>query len=334
MSILTKIAKLLKLAENNPSEAERTLAAEKVQFLLQEHGLTLAQVEAADPNAIATVKREKVTTDHRAMYEWQRKLMATLAASNFCLHAIQKTFAADSGWGKRTRLVDGKRVNGHIERRHVLVGRELNVSVTRLTYDYLTTAIRQEAKAAGHSHPLAQTTTWFIEGAVSRLIERLEQRRKEAEAASHANNQPTPANINGTHRELVLSDVYGSEADLNNDTLNNFPPGTTATNRRKTEARRAAQQAEHDRLVAEGIDDAKAWYLAYGYGEQEAAQAATRWNHRQRNGGRGRTNNWTRGHEQHYRKINSEEYQADRAAGSNIGLDTQVTTNTTRRLGQ
>lgn len=288
-----------------------------MQELLQEYGLTLAQVEATGGETDAT-PREKLTTDRRAMYAWQRSLMSTLAENNFCLHKIVKVRNAKA-------LYSGGR--GLTSRSHLLVGRRINVEATQLSYDYLVEACRRQGADLGMDPKETREWNLFLEGAVSRLTERLCEQRKEREAESIA----TVSTGNGTHREIVLSDVYGSEDDLNNDALNGFPAGTTAANNRKYKERQAAQRVEHDRLVAEGIPSDVAWYRAYGYGEHEAAVKATEWSRRR--AGRGRKQSWTKADESYYRKINSASYKVGRRAGDDIGLNSQVGATATKKLG-
>jgi hypothetical protein len=332
-ALYAKISKLLALANNTAAtEAEAALASEHVQRLLQEHNLTLAQVEV---NAPSDNKREKTITERSAAYEWQSRLMAALAANGFCLHQVKQQFVPDRGWGAETKLLDGTWVTGHREKRHLLVGCPLNIRVAVETYDYLIGAMRRAAEDDGFVwSKRTRELNWFLDGAVTRLVERLSERRRAAEAASAATQAPTG---NGTHRELVLSDVYGSEADLNNDTLNNYPPGTTAARRRiraEEEARRAAVQEE---LVAAGVDRTEALYRSYGYSEEKAKAFVAESNKpsRRGRGGRGRSQNWTQGDRDYARKINSRAYNSGKSAGSSIGLDGQVGGSSgTKRIGR
>jgi hypothetical protein len=329
--ILAKIKKLLALSEGRGNtEAEASLAAEHVQRMLQDHGLTLAQVEAAGGGSDEAAKRERSTTGHRAMYAYQQTLMAAIAETSFCLHVIRPIFVADRGWGKKRKWDEATRtyLTGHRENRHVLVGRELNVAVSVQTYEYLIEAL---TRACPYDHRTTDGKL-FLEGAAKRVAERLIERRKQREEEDSTRVTEAAHVGNGTHTELVLSDVYGTEADLNNDALNGYPAGTTATRRRDGEAKRAAQQAEHDRLVAEGTDSNVAWYRAYGYPEERAVELAKSFARTSRRGGRGRTHNWTRGDEAHYAKINSESYKAGRVAGASVGLDDQVSAARTRRI--
>jgi hypothetical protein len=320
--IIARIQKLLALSQHNPSEAEAALAAAKVQELLQAHNLTLTQIEASGTTSNDPAgKRAKEATGHKAMYGYQQRLMSSLADLNFCLHMVQTV-----------------QDNGRRSRRHTLVGRVVNIQATQMTYDYLITTMRRLVIEAGHAYGKEgeQDLHRWIDGCTETLCSRLETLRREREEADAARQAAQPQTGNGSGRELVLSDVYGSETDLNNDHLNGFPPGTTATKRREREDKQAAQTARHDELVAQGMDSTKAWYVAFGYGEEQAAQFATQYtrtSRRRSRGGRGRTTGWTQRDEANYRKTNSASYKAGREAGKSIGLDPQVSGNSTKRIG-
>lgn len=319
-STLVLISKLLaKAQDKSVTEAEAALFAEKVQELLQDNGLTMAQVEAAG-GSTDTSQRGKHATGRRAMYNYQRQLMGALAELHFCIHQV----------------VEEADEHGRKSKRHVLVGRRVNVDGTSMLYDYLVTTMRRLVQEAGHAYGKTgeRDLHYWLEGCATRLCERLHQKRRqrERESAEAEAARQAAMNGNGTHKELVLSDVYGTEADLNNDALNNFAPGTTATRRRKSEEMAMQQRAKHDALVAEGMDSTEAWYHAYGYGAEQVARyvamdkedAKRQARNRRRRGGRGRTSNFTMGDRRHHEKVNSAAYQAGRAAGDDIGLDSQV----------
>lgn len=327
-AVLSRISKLLALRDNaGATEAEATLAAEHVQRLLQENGLTMAEVEAAGGStADAGGSREKRTTDRRAMYAYQRTLMAALAENNFCLHMIVKVVNAKP-------LYSGGR--GKTSRSHVLVGRYVNVQGTEQMYDYLDTTMRRLATEAGIDYKQNREFNYFLEGATTRVVERLAsiRLRREREQFREAMTKGA-ARGNGTGHELVLTDVYGSEADLNNDHVNGFAPGTTAARRRTQQAQTAVREAREKVLVAEGMDPTVAFYVAHGYGEDEAKTYADSWTKRSRHGGgRGRSQNWTQSDEKHAQKINSPAYKAGRTAGDSIGLDSQVGNSKRKLLG-
>ena len=306
--VLALAAKLLAVQESRgASENEAAVAAEHLQKLLQDHNLTLSQVEA-DQGA-SDVKRVKDAVTGSVWQPWRAKLISGIAKNNFCLAADSITY------------VGKNRVQ-----RILVIGREVNVNVTKMTYDYLADAFLQIVKAKYGVRTVAtrRDHAYFMDGAVSRVVERLDLRRREREAEDAA--RAANATGNGTHRELVLSDVYGSEAELNNDALNGYPPGTTAQRNREAEERRFRQRTEHDRLVAEGIDSTVAWYRAYGYSEEQTVSSAKALNRRSRRSGRYRhgAQNWSRRDEAFHRKVNSKSYKAGRCAGNEVGLDSQL----------
>jgi hypothetical protein len=310
--VYVRIQKLLALA-NSPgaTEAERDLAAEYVQRLLQDHQLTLSQVEAAGQQPATKRERRATGSGERrsAMYRWQRDLMAALSECNFCLHSVVESRVW--GEGNRRALHEGEMQRYQDQKQHVLVGRELNVRVTLDTFDYLFEAIFREARAAGHDTlRRTQALSWFCEGASARLTERLRfvRRAREQEQAATSGN--------GTHRELVLADAYSSEQDLNLDFKFGYPAGTTAARRREREARFAAQQAEEQRLVAEGMDPTEAWYKARGYAQPMPTATPSR--------RRARGTGWTQANEEHWQKVNSPQYAAGKEAGDQISLDPQI----------
>lgn len=312
--IFSKIKKLLALADaaRNNNEHEAQAAALKVQELLQDHGLTLAELEAAGADIDNDVGRKKEATDRRALYRWQQELMSQLAENNFCLHHVREARLTRPGFGERTFMTKA----------HVLVGRNLNVNATLAVYDYLIDALDREARAQGF-HTARKDHLAFHDGAVSRLVVRLVEQRRAKEAAQEEARRNAPASANA----LVLSDVYGSERDLNNDTLNGYPAGTTAAKRRERVEKEARRQAEENRLVAAGVDKTEAFYLSHGYSAESAKANATAWAARQNrrsSRGRGWTSSWTKADERRSQKENSSAYRAGRTTGNAIGLDTQV----------
>lgn len=325
--IYDKIRKLLALADatRNSSEAEAALAAERVQSLLQDYGLTLAQVEAAG-GAIEQGDRAAVTSDRRALYKWQQALMAALAENNFCLHRVRVE-----------DVVDGRKQRA--SKRHQLVGRKLNVDVTLQTYDYLAVAIKRAASEAGYEHAARERDHHvFLDGAVTRLVERLAELRRQKERESRDAAMKAQATGNGSGTELVLTDVYGSEADQNNDVINNFPIGTTAAKKREAADKKARIDAKHQELIDAGVDWAEGWYLAHGYSAEAAKSYGGQYNRNARRRSSSSSRGWTRGWRNadggtaHAKKVNSAAYQSGRDAGNSIGLDTQVGRTTTKRI--
>jgi hypothetical protein len=180
--VLTRIAKLLALANSKgATEAEAALAAEHVQRLLQEHNLTLSQVEAQGGSSDTTSAARAVEkTDLSAARRWRVIIMRAVAEGNFCLHQITKR-------GYRRTPV------------HTLVGRDINVRASVLTYEYLVTAATRLLRESSFSTPGSKSPNewrneqYFLEGIANRLSERLEERRAEQERASAAATRPPTA---------------------------------------------------------------------------------------------------------------------------------------------
>lgn len=320
--VLSLAAKLMAVQENRgASETEATMAAEKLQQLLQDHNLSMSQVEqAAGDGAAPVAKRVKDAIRTSVWQTWRAFLLEGIARNNFCLARAM------------TKWLD----NGDRQQTTVIVGREVNINVTKLTYDYLVNAFQRAVAELGIKRSAStqqrKEFDWFMEGAVTRVVERLDERRRERERESEAAKQATTGS--GTGKELVLSDVYGSEADLNNDALNGFPAGTTAARRRENAERMARQEAKREELIAAGMDSTIAWYISIGYSETQAVEMhANQKNQSQRRGShRHSAHNWSRRDEAQYRKVNSAVYQAGRETGNNVGLDGQVGATSRKRL--
>lgn len=223
-SIVARVKKLLALAGNNSNEHEASAAAEKAQALMAEYNLELA--EGGETGAAET-DRAKADPRLEARREWQVTIMRNLAANNFCMHwTVERRDVNASGKGKvRNRTW------------HMLIGRKANVEVTVSMYGYLTDAMArlnpyQDGRDRSH-------ISWFA-GCADRLASRLGTLRREAEAASRARRGETPR---GSGNDLVLSDVYSSEDDLNNDMRYGYDPGTTARARAEYEAQFSARAA-------------------------------------------------------------------------------------------
>jgi hypothetical protein len=77
--IETKIAKLLKLAGNNPNEAEATAAAEKAQRLMLKHGIEMGQIAMEEGGSI---KIQVDSETHESKLDpWRINLASSVARS-------------------------------------------------------------------------------------------------------------------------------------------------------------------------------------------------------------------------------------------------------------
>ncbi len=308
-TLMDKVRKLMALADSKSStEAEAALAAAKVQELVQSYGLDLAQL---GDTAVSEV-RGMGTVDRRAMFDYQQALMATIAKNNFCFHDVRVVY------------VERKNRNS---KQHFLVGRQLNIQVTVNLYDYLIGTMKRLCEEHGYKDH--STRNLFYDGVTERLCTRLNDQRafREAEELKRQ-SEARAAGTGGT--ALVLADVYGSEADLNNDAINGFPYGTTAARRAKREADEAARMQRQKQFIAEGHDNVVAFYLSHNYPLDRAKLLAANYEVKVvKEARRTRTRRSSHtGFTRHDRKLwerqASPAYRAGKKVGDSIGIDTQI----------
>lgn len=202
-SIVERIKKLLALAGNNSNEQEAALAAERVQELLAKYNLTMATVEAAaaksDAKKPVEEKRQRQHVKRGAMYAFQKVLWSAVADVNFCLHWIAAIYDEDVRLGKG--ILSRRPV-----KRHILVGREVNVVSATLLGEYLEDAISRLCPFRGKDTCSAQAIAWKL-GCAERLAQRLFTKKLEMQKASQE--------AAGT--AVVLAGYYGNETESNWD---------------------------------------------------------------------------------------------------------------------
>lgn len=340
-TLIAKVQKLMALAQNNPSEAEANLAAQRVQELLIAHNLTMAQVESTGKESSKpadTGQREKTAHTSAAMYKYQRDLMETLARNNFCMHWIQEQYKEDPR-AKHEHWVGDKLVKARLAKTHVLLGRDVNVLVTRLTYDYLIETMDRLLPWQGMQKRGKDALLWLA-GCTERLVERLNEQRwkMERETSRVATEQEGDTNGNAL---VSLKDLYGSEEELNQDFRYGQEPGTTASRRRQSAMRYAEESRKEAEFVAKGYNASDAWYLARGWEvpnktEQDTQPIETEAQRRKREAKEQRESDarrakWQREANKENERRNSEAFRMGRSTGSDIGLDAQVPANTQRK---
>jgi len=163
--ILGKIKKLQSLAGNNPSEAEASAAAAKVQELLREHNLSMADVENhGDEPAEAYDKTEyAIPNANKLTMTWKSVFLHGLAKHNFCSTVRH---------GGTTRVS--------------IIGKPSNVSAVCYLYETLVSQIERLAMTAS-LEVLANRAVYqreFCYGAASRILQRLREEKAAAEATS------------------------------------------------------------------------------------------------------------------------------------------------------
>lgn len=295
-SLKARIQKLLALAnDSRGNENEAASASAKVQALLAQYNLEMSDVQESDDATIDNpdAEREKSESVKTSATQWQVDLMASLARNNFCLH-----------WTRTTRETG----RGHgATRAHSLIGRRVNVTTTIQTYEYLTATMER-------LNPYADKRTishrsWH-EGCAARVAQRLAEQRAQSEAQSRQATHEAPR---GNGRDVVLSDIYSSEEDLNRDMRWGYAPGTTARQRIENaaywEMERAKRAAEPVREEPKKFETD-----AQRRKREEKETAESRWH-------------W----ERYERRRAKEEARIDRNAyamgdnaGNQIGLNSQI----------
>lgn len=322
--MLAKVEKLLALAASG-NEHEAALAASKAQELLAKYNLDLSMLGAASTKA---EKRGQEEHDKAAMYKYQRRLMETLANINFCRHRIIEGMRKDPKGVMRKA------------KRHVLIGRTVNVRATQQMYDYLVTRMDDLLPYQGMEKRGKAALLW-LEGATATLCRRLRDKRREMERETEKAAQT------GSGMSLVV--VTADEDDYNNDIENGWPLGTTA----EQKAQQKASYAEVAAKTKARLEEAQIMYphapefvhrhMSYGYtfeeamknweehqaekakAERAAAKPETEAQRRKREERDARYNEryWAK-REKQMAKYDDPAYQAGRRAAKDISLDDQI----------
>lgn len=320
LSIINKVEKLLRLASNNPNEAEAASAAEKAQELLAAYNLDMVSVERHAPQASGGRQDRRLAG---GLYKWQRELWEHVAKLNFCLYFTQKG------------TIKGARYE------HRVVGRTVNIVSTRVMAEYLETTIERLARefaAEEMVNIFAKPAVAFREGCAARIGERLQQRRREqkreaekaaAEKAAARANHTSHSCATPEEQALTIVDVERSEYDDNQELLH---PGWKADLERGRLARLAREERQRLALAA-----AEQWALEHP--EEAAAQAKkdqeanAKWhreyerrerrNKKRRKGTGGGYRAWEPRHESYY-------VGYDR--GDKVSLDQQVEAKSKKRI--
>lgn len=339
--IIDKVRKLLELSKSsNQHEAE--LAMQRAQDLLMAHNLDMAEVAASASKAnqpIGPAPRSTKAHDGAAMYKYQRDLMEALAGNNFCYYFVNEQFRADPR-GSKEHYVDGNYVKGREVKVHMLIGREENVVGTQVMYDYLVETMDRMLPWQGMEKRGKKALLWLA-GCTETLVGRLNEQRWAREREAQAKAKEAAAQ--GGAQLVVFSDVYQTEEDLNNDERWGYPLGTTSARRAEAAARYAADKAKEDALVAQGMDQNKAWYVARGYDippttNQVQGEVETEAQRKKREAKESREQarsdaKWERRAFEESRKRNSDAFRSGVQTGKDINLNQQVRGGSdTRRL--
>jgi hypothetical protein len=202
--IAARIAKLLALASNNPSEAEAAIALERASALMAEHNLTMAQVEAHGSG------EERIEEKHNAAYRsqtWARLIWGSVAQLNFCMYRYWHNNRGSVGWHVKPGGVHEKRPPREVDE-HIVIGTRANVETTKAMVDYLVNTIERLARESEFTG--ARDLHAFKIGCARRLEVRLDLLH-DKNMRARRRRQSTPSTL------PVLADVYRAHEAANAD---------------------------------------------------------------------------------------------------------------------
>jgi len=180
-------------------------AMERAYALMEEHNLTMAQVDAHGSGDERI--QESAHGDYRGQ-TWARDIWAGVAELNFCMYA----YASAERVQHYRRTADGR-----IEKQpmrevdeHLIIGTQSNVASTKVMVKYLIATVERLALEEGLYGAREQHA--FKLGCANRLYDRLIKLRREREQASRKEHQ------NNTSSNLpVLADVYTAHQQANEE---------------------------------------------------------------------------------------------------------------------
>lgn len=293
-SVRARIGKLLALSrDSRGNEHETQMAAAKVQEMLAAFNLEMSQFTEGDD---APVDPDAVRHMHNGVLTlkgdmWEEILFRAIADANFCLRFVTE-------WGENDT------------REWSLVGRRINITTTMNVYDYLTRAVDRLCPYTDSRNEKA-IASWKL-GCAERLAQRVRDQRYEAEVKSRQDQQAKTPLERGNGSDLILSDVYSSEDDLNLDFKRGMPMGTTARER-------LAREAEWD-----AGEDVRRWAHLYVPVVEEKAETPGQKRKRQADERR-RQREWDRESRKEAAKRDPKAYARGQETGERISLNRQVT---------
>lgn len=235
-NVVNRIKKLLRKSEvtRNDSEAEAELCMQKAQELMAQWNIDMSAAEASGADVVE--KRVREQHERAAMYKYQRELWRSVAQVNFCLYftvpIYKNVMVVNDDW-----TGDQQYAEKIVSRRHCFMGRESNVSATKLMGDYLEEAINRECPYKGST----KSAISWKEGCASKLTARLYDRMWALQEENRAKSKVSAAD----GAVMLLSDVYTSEYEMNIDA--EYGAGTSARWRADRIARKEQQKLQDER---------------------------------------------------------------------------------------
>ncbi len=309
---IEKVKKLMALAAGNANEHEAAAATERANFILAQMNLSMEELAASSGQDSSARSKDRLVG---GFYQHERDMWKAIAELNFCWYNTVKVTYDDA---------TAKKLKRRYAHHHQVIGRTVNILATQLMADYLLQTLERLTREYCELErpwekwmPRSSTAVSFRKGAAERLIEKIndkrrevimEERRKEREAQDAAKASGSTATAGAL---TVISNLVKSEYQANYD----FKYGEGAYARQlaiqsKWEDDAKRLQAEHDAKMLSDPKYAKAYRKAQ---EKEANRS--------------------------YRSRKAPEFKGDHSAFSagyrnaaNVGLDAQVSATKQERL--
>lgn len=263
-----RIKKLLDLAARAGTPAEAENARTRAQELMTKYNLEQATVEANSGGQGRRLQEEVVG----GFFSFHRELWSAVADLHFCVYWSQKFRTEEKV--KQTHRVDGEYVGMRwvhaMRRRHSLVGRAVNVAMTKAMSGYLEGAVEKalrDAIAGKNAEGVYQENAkskWahdFRKGVAAGLVEKLQDKRmaelrKEDQERRRADKVAREGVSTST--AITISSLSQSEEDANADFM--YGEGWSAE-RRQERAERAERRRreleEYRQWCLENPEEAK-----------------------------------------------------------------------------
>lgn len=287
-SVIDKIDKLFKLANNNPNQQEATAALGKAHKLMEDYNLSeLAITQGASSAKAAKRSDEKLKG---GLYQYQRDLWEAICQLNFCFYWNLRVYDPDKPvsayWKRKWGAEDAKKYGrkGGFTFQHRIVGRAVNVNASIHMAQYIESAIerlvkerigervvervkvREDRHASYDVKPDALWGQWAVkyrEGIADTIIRKINERRRERLAEEkgqrkHGGPDKAPEGVQ-TGTGLTLMDAVQQEHAANYDFL--YGEGAYAKvleRRARAAAEQAAEEARYARWAAANPEEAKA----------------------------------------------------------------------------
>lgn len=228
-----QVEKLLRLAAKNPNQAEAAAAASKAQEILTKYNLDMAAVES---NSGASSGKREDAKLKGGLYHYQRDLWRAVADLNFCLYwnmyvrdpnkvGRRRRYNYDAG-----RIVTEKVQGGYVFQ-HRVVGRKVNVALTRVMSEYLEQAIERltRERFTDPKEFFTRSATSYREGMAEEIVGKIYEKRKHTLAAEkRKEREATRAAADGGAKgtALTIAGLAKQEKDANYDFI--YGEGTSA----------------------------------------------------------------------------------------------------------